>query len=230
MIQKLGIENKCASPNNKTNTEENCFNYIDENTNNFIELETEEIFNYTTSEGTREEGIHSSYNQNGFQKMVNLKSPSEFYSSIKTIKDTNWVKNLCKFFSINLSFYNFNLNCLILVNIFYERITGKFYPNLKIHIINKNTLFDELTIATFLFALFTIITSVIMILRDSKSKKEVSNKLKEDYEKYLYFQKLNRIEHEIYFISFCKYMFYNMLYFFQVYFIAPNTFLIISKY
>lgn len=174
-------------------------------------------------------GIHNIYNNNGFNKLISIKNPSEFYKSIKTIIDTNWIKTLSQYIVINVNFFNFNINSFINITIYYERISGMYYPKHKIFITNIISVFDGIAIASIIFAVFTLITSIIMILRNNKSKEEINENLTKKYNNYLYFEKLNRIENENCLILYLKAIYYNVYIFLNKNFVAPDKFLILSK-
>lgn len=175
-------------------------------------------------------GNHEVYDQNGYEVIVPTIDPSSFHNKMKELQDLNWVNIHTKFFYVTINFFNFNINSVIVFHLYYEKEGNTFNPNFRLYVLNQNKIFNSLALGTLIFSFLTLLTSIYMILRDKKSRDETRVVLLKEYDKYLSFSsRISMTEHENVCVVFFKRIYYNVVYFFRLYFIQPNFFLILSK-
>ena len=174
-------------------------------------------------------GAYSNYYDSGYNTLINTDTVNNFYSQTTNLITTQWINSACNFLAITANYYNFNIDTFIVFHVFYEQIDTKYVPSTSIIFFNKSDIFDSLAIATLIFSIITLLTSIYMIMRSKEDKAEKKKELQKDYEKYLFFHSMNRFTDEHWFILFFKKIYYSVDYIFRVNFIQPNLSLIISK-
>lgn len=229
LLQKLGTQSNCTLKlNNSTKT---CFDFTQEVTTDIVQG-SKSIMNYTSStSNTKSQGIISTFDRSGFIKYINLKDAPDFYASIKDLTDNEWISSQNIFFSFTINFYNINMDSFMIFTQSYQRIVNNYQPYSNISIIKLSTIFDGLAIAALLFAFFTLLTSIIMILRPFDTKEEVRIALMKEYDKYLNFNKKSKFEPEDnVIVFFFQKRVYQIFFYLRLHFIKPNFYLALSKF
>ena len=233
LIQKIAVIDNCQSERaDLAPMKSTCINYQTYKTGDF----NSSNFNYKYLTNAQSEntfvGVNNNYNGDGYYYDINTYNDYNlFYAATINLQSLNWLDEASDFLSLNMNFFNINMNGLVSFQIFYERIGVNFYPSNKLRFINLATLVDPLNIVSIIFALLALLTSIYMLLRKRSEREELRPGLLKQYDQYLNDEsssyRKSQIRNPI--SLFFKRIFYSIVYYFTLSFNAPNIFFVISK-